>query len=91
MQNMKKAVEELYEKAASFQEKYKDDELNEYLLSLARKLEDADMLWHQFSYFLMHTQSTIAYPTRPKHYQEAVERAQRFLKRWEQENTGGTE
>ncbi len=79
---MKKTIEELHEKAAAFHDKHGDEELREYLLGLARALEDADMLRHQFAYFLMQTQSTIAYQSRPRHYQDAIERAQRFLKRF---------
>lgn len=83
---MRKTIEQLHEKATAVHDKSGDEELREYLLGLAKVLEDADMLRHQFAYFLMQTQSTIAYQTRPKHYQEAIERAQRFLKRFEEDH-----
>ncbi|HYD98351.1 MAG TPA: hypothetical protein VEH84_03115 [Alphaproteobacteria bacterium] len=82
---MNKAIEDLYAKAAEYFDKYKDQEMQDYLMGLARKLEDADMLRHQFGYFLMHAKSTIAYPVRPKHFQEAVDRAERYLKKLEEE------
>jgi hypothetical protein len=80
---MEEAVSELHEKAAYFYGKHKDEELRDYLLSLSRLIEDAEMLRHQFAYFLMHTQSTIATPSRPKHFQAAIDRAHRFLKKLE--------
>lgn len=82
---MKKALSELHDKAGYFYDKHKDEELRDYLLGLAQLLEDADLLRHQFAYFLMHTQSTIAVPSRPKHYQAAIDRAQRYLSRLEAE------
>jgi hypothetical protein len=43
------------------------------------------MMRHQFAYFLMHARSTVAYPVRPKHFQEALDRAEKYLKRFEEE------
>ena len=67
---MKQAISELHDKAAHFYAKHQDAELRGYLLELAQRLEEADMLRHQFAYFLMHTQSTIAVPSRPKSWSE---------------------
>jgi pyruvate/2-oxoacid:ferredoxin oxidoreductase alpha subunit len=82
---MQKDIEELFGKANEFYEKYKDDELKDYILSIGKKLEDAEMMRHQFAYFLMHARSTVAYPVRPKHFQEALDRAEKYLKRFEEE------
>ena len=43
-------------------------------------------MYHHFSVLLMHIRATIAHQVRPKHLQEAIDRAERFLKRFE-ENT----
>lgn len=79
-----RTLEELYRKYARFHEKFDDQELDEYLMSLARHLEDADTLYHQFAYLLMHVRATVAHPVRPKHLQEAIHRAERFLARAEE-------
>jgi hypothetical protein len=76
---MKEAIEELYKKA----EGVKDNDLREYMLGLAQKLEDADTMYHHFGYLLMHVRATIAHQVRPPHLQQAIERAQAFLKRYE--------
>lgn len=83
---MNKAIEELYGKAAEYLEKYKDEELNDYLLQLATRLEDADMMKHQFNYLLMHSRTAVAYPVRTKHFQEALERAERYLNKVDEES-----
>ena len=81
---MKNTLDELYQKTAAIHDKYKDQELDDYLLSLARKLEDADMMYHQFGYLLTHVRATVAHPVRPKHLQEAIDRAERFFKHFEE-------
>ena len=50
------------------------------MLSLANKLEQYQILRHQFGYFLMHAKAVLPYDVRPRHFQEALERAERFLK-----------
>ncbi len=84
---MKRAIEELYEKFTAFHEKYNDQELDDFLLSLARKLEDADAMYHQLGYLVMHIRATVVYHARPKHLHEAIERAERFLGRYADEGT----
>ena len=83
---MKRAIEELYQKYNAFHEKHNDQELDDFLLSLVPQLEDADRMYHHFSFLLMHIRATIAHQVRPKHLQEAVERAERFIKRYEEIN-----
>jgi hypothetical protein len=51
---MNKDIEDLYKHASDYFEKYQDEELRDYLLAVAQRLEDADMMFHQFAYFLMH-------------------------------------
>ena len=77
---MTDAVQELYEKAESFSEKYNDQELYDYMLTLAAQLEQLEMLRHQFGYFVMHAKAVCPYDARPRHFREALERAERFLK-----------
>ena len=77
---MNESIEELYGKAQEYLEKHKDQELYDYLLSLASKLEQYDMLKNQFGYFVMHAQAVAPYDVRPRHFQEALERAKKFLK-----------
>jgi len=79
---MKDVIEDLYKKADEVQTKYKDDELRDYLLSLAQKVQDADAMYHHFGYLLMHVRASVAHTVRPPHLQEAIERAQQFLKRY---------
>lgn len=81
---MKRDIEELYQKYNAFHEKFNDQELDDYLLSLVKPLEDADRMYHHFSFLLMHIRATIAHQVRPKHLQEAIDRAERFLKRFEE-------
>ena len=82
---MNKTIQDLHEKANAFKEKYNDDELYEYLLSLAHELERAEGLKHQFGYFVMHAKAVVPYQAAPKHFREALDRANRFLKA-EEEN-----
>ena len=84
---MKDVIEDLYKKAETVQEKYKDADLRDYLLNLAQKLQDADAMYHHFGYLLMHVRASVAHTVRPPHLQEAIERAQQFLKRYT-ENKG---
>ena len=86
---MKRAIEELYEKYAACHEKYKDQELDDFLLSLARKLEDADAMYHQLGYLVMHIKATVVYHARPKHLNDAIERAERYLGRFAAEQETG--
>ncbi|MCA8908170.1 MAG: hypothetical protein KDA49_04345 [Rhodospirillaceae bacterium] len=77
---MSDVVQELYEKAETYSEKYSDQELYDYLLTLANKLEQAEMVRHHFGYFLMHAKAVCPYDARPRHFQEALDRAEKFLK-----------
>ncbi len=79
---MKDAIEELYKKAEDVRTKYKDEALHDYLLEVAQKLQDADAMYHHFGYLLMHVRASVAHTVRPPHLQEAIERAQQFLKRY---------
>jgi hypothetical protein len=81
---MKDLIEELYKKSDTVFEKYKDAELRDYLLSLAQKLQDADAMYHHFGYLVMHVRAAVAHTVRPPHLQEAIERAQQFLKRYDE-------
>ncbi len=85
---MKDVIEDLYKKAEVVQSKHKDAELADYLLSLASKLQDADAMYHHFGYLLMHVRASIAHSVRPPHLQEAIERAQQFIKRYEETRKG---
>jgi hypothetical protein len=85
---MKDVIEELYKKAETAQTKYKDAELQNYLLGLATKLQDADAMYHHFGYLLMHVRASVAHTVRPPHLQEAIERAQQFLKRYDERKNG---
>lgn len=80
---MNRALENAHQKAATFLEKYDDPDLQDFILDLITRLEDADMMKHQFHYLLMHARTTVAYPVRTKHFQEALERADRFLQKLE--------
>jgi hypothetical protein len=80
---MSRAHEEIARKTRVFQEKFRDRELDEYLKSLTRKLEDADTLYHHFGHLLKHVRASVAHPVRPKHLQGAIETAERCLKRFE--------
>jgi hypothetical protein len=81
---MKQVIEDLYKKADTVFEKYKDAELRDSLMSLAQKLQDADAMYHHFGYLLMHVRAAVAHTVRPPHLQEAIERAQQFLKRYDE-------
>jgi hypothetical protein len=82
---MQKTLEDLYAKSEVFHEKYNDPELDEFLLGLVAKFQDADTMYHHFGYLLMHIRATVAHQVRPKHLQDAVSRAERFLKRYNEE------
>ena len=82
---MTDAAEELTRKSRTFHEKFRDRELDEYLRSLTRRLEDADALYHHFGHLLKHVRASVAHPVRPKHLQGAIETAERCLKRFEAE------
>lgn len=81
---MKRTIDELQQKSAAFHRKLNDRELDEYLRSLAQTLEEADTMQHHFGYLLKHVRSTVAHPVRPKHLREAIDRAERYLKRFEE-------
>jgi len=88
---MNKVIEDAYAKAAEFHETYDDQQLYDFILQLIGRLEDADMMKHQFNYLLLHARKTVAYPVRTRHFQEALERADRFLSRLEDSETRGLE
>ncbi len=77
---MSTKIQELHEKAVAFRDKHGDDELYDYLLSLAHDLERAELLKHQFGYFVMHAQAVVPYQAAPRHFREALDRARKFLK-----------
>ena len=76
---MNPTIEGIYAKAQEALDKYKDEELYEYMLHLASELERYEMLRHHFGYFVMHAQAVAPYDVRPKHFQEALERAKKVL------------
>lgn len=80
---MNKTIAELHEKAATYAEK--DAGLQEYLLGLANKLEDAEMMRHQFGFLLLHAKSTVPYAVRTRHFQDALDRAEKFLKKLDEQ------
>lgn len=84
---MSQVAEELTRKSRTFHEKFRDRELDEYLRSLARRLEDADALYHHFGHLLKHVRASVAHPVRPKHLQGAIETAERCLRRFESDQT----
>jgi hypothetical protein len=81
------AMSQAADKSRAFHEKFRDRELDEYLKSITRKLEDADTLYHHFGHLLKHVRASVAHPVRPKHLQGAIEKAERCLKRFEAERT----
>lgn len=80
---MDKFVQRIYEAAPKVKEQYNDDELYELMMEVAVRLGEADMLKHQLGYLLMHARSTVAAPVRSRHFQEALARADGFLKKYE--------
>jgi hypothetical protein len=80
---MKAAIEDLYKRAEAVQEKYDDSELRDYLLGLATKLQEADVMYHHFAYLVMHVRSTVAHTVRPPHLREAIQRAHQFLENYD--------
>lgn len=70
---------EIHAKAEAYRSKYNDDELYDYLLTLANKVEQLEMLKHHFGYFIMHAQAVSPYDARPKHFREALDRAKKIL------------
>jgi hypothetical protein len=76
---MSDTINELHEKAQFYGEKYKDQELTDYLLTLAQQLEEAEMLRHHFGYFVMHAQAVLPYDVQPRHFREALARAKKVL------------
>lgn len=83
---MKDVIEDLYKHAETAFEKHKDGELRDFMLGLAAKLQDADAMYHHFGYLLRHVRATVAHQVRPPHLQEAIERAQHFIKRYEEDH-----
>jgi hypothetical protein len=79
--------EDIARKSRAFREKFRDRELDAYLESITRRLEDADTLYHHFGHLLKHVRASVAHPVRPKHLQGAIEKAERCLKRFEAERT----
>ncbi|HXP74727.1 MAG TPA: hypothetical protein VN823_11330 [Stellaceae bacterium] len=84
---MSQAAEDITRKSRAFHEKFRDRELDDYLKSLSRKIEDADTLYHHFGHLLKHVRATVAHPVRSKHLQGAIETAERCLKRFETERS----
>jgi hypothetical protein len=78
---MSDTISELHEKAQYYGEKYKDQELADYLLTLAQQLEEAEMIRHHFGYFVMHAQAVLPYDVQPRHFREALSRAKKVLGR----------
>jgi hypothetical protein len=76
---MSDTISELHEKAQFYGEKHKDQELTDYLLTLAQQLEEAEMLRHHFGYFVMHAQAVLPYDVQPRHFREALARAKKVL------------
>jgi hypothetical protein len=76
---MSDTISELHEKAQHYGEKYNDQELTDYLLTLAQQLEEAEMLRHHFGYFVMHAQAVLPYDVQPRHFREALTRARKVL------------
>lgn len=85
---MNPTIEGVYTKAQEILEKHKDQELYDYMLNLAAKLEQYEMLKHHFGYFVMHAQAVAPYDVRPKHFQEALERAKKVLGEVDQAERG---
>jgi hypothetical protein len=86
---MKRAIEDLYKKYSHFHDKLNDSELDDYLLSVVRKLEDADTMYHQLGYLVMHIKATVVYQARPPHLRDAIDRAERFLGRHAEDDKAG--
>ncbi|HKF73327.1 MAG TPA: hypothetical protein VKB68_16360 [Stellaceae bacterium] len=84
---MSHAPDDIARKSRAFHEKFRDRELDDYLRSLTRRLEDADTLYHHFGHLLKHVRATVAHPVRSKHLQGAIETAERCLKRFESDRT----
>jgi hypothetical protein len=84
---MTRAHEDIARKSRAFHEKFRDRELDDYLKSLTRRLEDADTLYHHFGHLLKHVRATVAHPVRSTHLQGAIETAERCLKRFEAERS----
>ncbi len=76
---MNTLIEQIHEKAKLAAEKHNDAELADFLMSLAGEIEKADLLRHQFGYFVMHAQAVVPYDASPKHFREALSRAKKFL------------
>ena len=85
---MKRTIAELYDKYATFHDRFNDAELDEYLMSLVAHLERADAMYHHFGYLLLHIRGTVAHQVRPPHLKEAIQRAERFLKHYEAAEAG---
>lgn len=83
---MKRAIEDLYKKYSHFHDKFNDAELDDYLLGVVRKLEDADSMFHQLGYLVMHIKATVVYQARPPHLRDAIDRAERYLGRFAEDD-----
>jgi hypothetical protein len=82
-------IEDLYTKANEVFDKYQDAELRDFMLGLAQSLQMTDAMYHHFGYLVMHVRATVAHQSRPAHLQEAIERAQQVIKRYEERNGKG--
>jgi hypothetical protein len=76
---MSDMIDELHQKAQEYGEKYKDQGLTDYLLTLAQQLEEGELMRHHFGYFLMHAQAVLPYDVQPRHFREALARAKKVL------------
>jgi adenosyl cobinamide kinase/adenosyl cobinamide phosphate guanylyltransferase len=75
---MSKTITELHERVQKAQAAG-DKDTAEFLLTLASKLEDADMVRHHFGYFVMHAQAIVPHNAQPRHFRDALARAKRIL------------
>lgn len=75
---MSKSISELHERAQKMLAAG-DKDTSDYLLTVAAKLEEAEMLRHHFGYFVMHAQAVIPHDAQPRHFRDALTRAKRVL------------
>jgi hypothetical protein len=75
-------TEELQQRAEAAFLKYQDAELRDYMLGLIQPLQMSNAVYHHFGYLLTHVRATVAYQSRPPHLQQAIERAQQFMRNY---------
>ena len=76
---MSDKIAELHETAEKYAEKYKDPDIQDFLLSVSHELEEAAMLRHHFGYFVIHAQALLPHDVQPRHFKEALARAKKVL------------